>query len=70
MSPSQRHKCEDQSILAARHALYLQAREKNPLLWSGDTRNWSPVGPVNLNPERDWVIKAHTGCDDTQRLAA
>ena len=70
VSPSQRHKGEDQAILAARHALYLQARQKNPARWSGDTRNWSPIGAVTLNPERDCVIKAHSGRNDIQRLAA
>jgi len=70
VSPSQRHEGEDQAILAARHALYLQAREKNPARWSGDTRNWSPIGAVTLNPERDCVTKAHLGCNDIQRLAA
>jgi putative transposase len=70
VSPSQRHEGEDQAILAARHALYLQARAKNPARWSGDTRNWSPVGAVTLNPERDCVIKAHSDCNDIQRLAA
>ncbi len=70
VSPSQRHEGEDQAILAARHELYLQAREKNPARWSGDTRNWSPSGAVTLNPERDCVIKAHSGCNDIQRLAA
>ena len=70
VSPSQRHEGEDQAILEARHALYLEAREKNPARWSGDTRNWSPVGAVTLNPERDCVIKAHSGSNDIQRLAA
>jgi transposase InsO family protein len=70
VSPSQRHEGEDQAILQARHALYLQAREMNPDRWSGDTRNWSPVGAVTLNPERDCVIKAHSGCNDIQRLTA
>ncbi len=70
VSPSQRHEGEDQAILAARHALYLRAREKNPARWSGDTRNWSPIGVVTLNPERDYVVKAHSGCNDIQRLAA
>jgi transposase InsO family protein len=70
VSPSQRHEGEDQAILAARHALYLQARQKNPARWSGDTRNWSPIGAVTLNPERDSVVKAHSGCNDIQRLAA
>jgi len=70
VSPSQRHQGEDQAILAARHALYLQAREKNPARWSGDTRNWAPIGAVTLNPERDCVIKAHLGSNEIQRLAA
>lgn len=70
VSPAQRHEGADHAILKARHALYLQAREKNPARWSGDTRNWSPIGAVTLNPERDCVIKAHLGCNDIQRLAA
>jgi transposase InsO family protein len=60
VSPQQRHMGQDHAILAARHALYLKARERNPARWSGSTRNWSPVGPVSLNPERDTVVKAHT----------
>ena len=35
--PSQGHESEYQAIPAARHALYLQAREKNPSRWSGGT---------------------------------
>jgi transposase InsO family protein len=70
VSPSQRHEGEDRTILAARHALYLQARQKNPARWSGDTRNWAPIGAVTLNPERDCVIKAYSGSSDIQRLAA
>lgn len=59
VSPAQRHAGEDRAILAARHTLYLQARESNPARWSGKTRNWDPIGAVTLNPERDCVIKAH-----------
>ena len=70
VSPSQRHEGEDQAVLAARHALYLQAREKNPARWSGNPRNWSPIGAVTLNPERDCVIKEHSDCNNIQRLAA
>ena len=51
-------------------ALYLQARQNNPARWSGDTRNWSPIGAVTLNPERDSVVKAHSRCNDIQRVAA
>ena len=42
VSPAQRHEGQDQDILAARHALYTQARALKPARWSGKTRNWSP----------------------------
>ena len=70
VSPAQRHAGDDHAILAARHALYINARERNPARWSGDTRNWSPVGAVTLNPERDSIIKTHLAGNDTQALAA
>jgi putative transposase len=57
-------------ILAARHALYLQARELNPARWSGNTRNWTPVGAVTLNPERDTIVKTHLASNNIQPLAA
>jgi len=70
VSPAQRHAGEDRNILAARHALYTQARDNNPARWSGKTRNWSPVGAVTLNPERDCIVRSHSGGNDTQALAA
>jgi hypothetical protein len=36
--------------------VYRDAREKNPLRWSGETRNWAPIGAVTLNPEKDDVV--------------
>ncbi len=70
VSPAQRHAGEDYAILAARHALYANARELNPARWSGKTRNWSPIGPVTLNPERDCIVKAKSADNDIQPLAA
>ncbi len=70
VSPAQRHAGEDHEILAARHALYLQARELNPARWSGNTRNWTPVGAVTLNPERDAILKTHLASNNNQPLAA
>ena len=70
VSPAQRHAGEDQDILAARHALYLKAREQNPARWSGSTRNWAPIGAVTLNPERDSIIKTHLTDNPIQLLAA
>ncbi len=58
------------AILAARHELYCQARERNPRRWSGATRNWTPIEAVTLNPERDSVVKTHSGSLDEQPSAA
>jgi len=70
VTPGQRHCGEDHAVLAARHALYLKARERNPARWSGPTRDWSPLGAVTLNPERDSVVAAHLTAEDKQLLAA
>jgi putative transposase len=70
VSPAQRHDGHDRDILAARHALYIQARSKNPARWSGATRNWSPIGAVTLNPERDSVVITNSTSTDIQPMAA
>jgi transposase InsO family protein len=70
VSPAQRHAGEDLPILAARHDLYMRARALNPARWSGSTRNWSPIGPVTLNPERDSIVQTHLGASEIQPLAA
>ncbi len=70
VSPAQRHAGEDQAILAARHELYTRARELNPARWSGKTRDWSPIGAVTLNPDRDSPVKTQPGYMDRQPLAA
>jgi hypothetical protein len=58
VTPAQRHAGQDRALLAARHALYQQARQRNPARWSRQTRNWTPIAAVTLNPERDAVIRA------------
>jgi putative transposase len=60
VTPGQRHAGQDRDLLAARHAVYQDARRRNPQRWSGPTRNWTPVGAVALNPERDAVVRAAT----------
>jgi transposase InsO family protein len=70
VSPAQRHDGQDQAILAARHALYLQAKKRNPARWSGNTRDWSHIGVVTLNPERDSVVSTAAGAQHTQQKAA
>jgi putative transposase len=55
VTPAQRHRGEDEAILKQRHALYEKAKQQWPERWSGNTRNWQPVGSVMLNPEREEI---------------
>jgi hypothetical protein len=48
---------QDWPLLQARHAIYQAARERNPRRWSRQTRNWTPITAVTLNPERDTLIQ-------------
>ena len=70
VSPEQRHAGEDHAILAARHALYTEARTRNPGRWSRHTRNWTPIGAVTLNPERDSLVNMTSPPQLNQPLAA
>ena len=60
VTPAQRHVGQDGPVLAARHAVYEDARQRHPQRWTGSTRNWTPVGVVTLNPERDSIVPAAT----------
>jgi len=53
VTPSQRHRGEDQGLLKQRAAVYEAARQRNPQRWSGKTRNWDPVKEVWLNPPKE-----------------
>ena len=63
VTPEQRHKGLDAGILAQRKKVYEQARARHPERWSGEIRNWEPVGEIYLNPEK----KQHE--TDTKRAA-
>ena len=60
VTPAQRHAGQDRSLLAGRHALYQAAQESNPRRWSRQTRDWTPMGAVTLNPERDILVQTAT----------
>jgi putative transposase len=49
VTPNDRHAGRDVAILAKRRQLYATAKKRTPRRWTGDTRNWTPVGPVPLN---------------------
>ena len=52
VTPDERHCGREHRILAKRHRLYQRARAANPERWSRNTRNWTPIGLVVLNPPR------------------
>ena len=66
----QRNSGTDHAILAARHALYAQAKQRNPARWSGHTRDWSHIGVVTLNPERDTAIRLPVSASHIQQKTA
>ncbi len=70
VSPAQRHAGQDVSILAARTELYERARQRHPSRWSGNTRNWTPITAVTLNPERDTVVADELRNQEIQPKAA
>ena len=58
VTPAQRHQGEDKAILEQRNKVYELAKSKNPGRWSGNTRNWEPIGDVTLNPEKTELKEA------------
>ena len=64
VAPADRHAGRDVKILAARRAVYEQARRRNPARWSRHTRAWSRPTTVTLNPEVGHAVA------NSDRLAA
>jgi putative transposase len=50
VTPDSRHERRDAALLAARHRVYRAAYTRTPSRWSGNTRDWTPIGAVALNP--------------------
>ncbi|MFE8114767.1 IS3 family transposase, partial [Brenneria goodwinii] len=53
VTPGQRHRGEDGTVLKKRDDVYQMAKAQRPERWSGRTRNWQTIGEVMLNPERE-----------------
>lgn len=53
VTPGQRHRLQDRELLRQRAQLYADARRQQPQRWQGATRNWTPIGHVYLNRERE-----------------
>lgn len=52
VTPDDRHYSRENKILAERHQVYEEARNRMPHRWSRSTRNWEPVKIVRLNPNK------------------
>ncbi len=65
VTPASRHKGEDHAILAARKAVYEQAKAKHPERWSQDIKHLEPVSGVWLNPEKEGLAmrQKHNGIE-------
>ena len=53
VTPKSRHDGLDNGILQRRHEVYENAKLANPLRWSRQTRNWSMIEEVRLNPGKE-----------------
>jgi len=70
VTPDQRHSGQESALLARRHKVYEGARAARPQRWSGNTRNWRPVGSVWLNPVRsETERKGHRAADALAKKA-
>ena len=52
ITPEQRHTHQDKQIFNDRDSVYKNAKELNPMRWSGQTRNWQLEEEVVLNPDQ------------------
>lgn len=53
VTPDDRHSGREQQILEQRRAVYARARNHRPDRWSRNTRNWTLIADVYLNPEHE-----------------
>jgi len=59
VTPASKHFGFDKKILEKRHSVYEIARLKNPNRWSTNTRDWSTVNIVNLNPGKARAVEGY-----------
>jgi putative transposase len=50
--------------------LKVEAQAANPRRWTRNTRNWTPIGAVTLNPEKPELIKTESSIQAKQAIAA
>ncbi|MBI3561279.1 MAG: transposase [Gammaproteobacteria bacterium] len=52
VTPAQRHEGKEAAILAQRHPVYEQAKQRFPQRWNGRATHWDRIATVHLNPEK------------------
>ena len=55
VTPDDRHAGREHEILAQRARVYEAARSRRPDQWTRETRNWTPIEIVRLNPPRTGI---------------
>lgn len=60
VTPAQRHNGQDRAILMTRHQVYQEAKEKHPERWARNTRNWTMIEEVWLNPNSSTKNKSNS----------
>jgi putative transposase len=64
LTPAERHAGNGTSILGKRHEVYEAAKKLHPERWnSRDTRDWSDIKEVYLNPDNNYE-ESNAGTDD------
>ena len=58
VTPAQRHAQVDVLMLQVCEQVYERAWEKNPQLWSAQTRDWHFIEVVHLNPDSPQIKEA------------
>lgn len=53
VTPVSKHLGLDIELLKNRNEVYEKAKQKNPIRWSGKTRNWDAITVVKLNPLKE-----------------
>ncbi len=70
VTPHQRHVGQDGEILAKRHAVYQMARQQRPERWSLQTRDWTYIARVSLNPNRGLKTEDNTAKESSHEKRA
>lgn len=69
VTPEQRHKGDDLAIRQKRHDVYVAAKMRNPKRWSSETRDWSLIDMVSLNPNKKVMVNRQLNDEEFKRAA-